>query len=375
MEARAIWIVMALETLVAAAFMLIIPLITRRGLLFGVYVGEQQWGGDEARRITRSWYAWMVGALVLSLLLGVVTATSFPGRPGLAVLLVFVFLGGALVCYLRAYFQARGLAGAVAIPTAAAPLIVDTPASLALPLVALGFGIVGGAIAIGYSWLNYPDLPVRVPTHFGPSGAPDAWSPKSVRSVMLLPLMTLFMGIVLGVMACFTARAKRAIRQQDGGVSIQAQMRFRQATARFLSGIVFLVTIMLTLMSIVSVRTGLGLASGMPNGLMAIVILMVVYAIGGSIYIALRYGQGGARLERRAGSAALTDGLADNERWILGALYVNRDDPSIFVEKRFGLGYTINLGNPKAVFFVVLFSVVIAAIIILGVTMPTVRLR
>ena len=35
MDARAIWVVMALETIVAAGFMLINPLITRRGLLFG----------------------------------------------------------------------------------------------------------------------------------------------------------------------------------------------------------------------------------------------------------------------------------------------------------------------------------------------------
>jgi uncharacterized membrane protein len=370
MEGHAIWIVMTLETLVAAAFMLIIPLITRRGLLFGVYVGEQQWSGEEAGRITRSWYLWMIGALVASLLLGAVVATSFPKAPGLAVLLVFVFLGGTLVCYLRAYFQARALAGTVSVQSAAAPLIVDSPASLALPLIALGVGIVGGAVVTGYSWFHYPSLPAAVPTHFGPSGAPDAWSPKSIRSVMLLPLMTLFMGVVLGVVACLTARAKRAIRQQDGGVSIQAQIRFRQAMARFLSGMAILVTLMLSLMSFESVRTSLGLASGMPRVLMAIVILMMVYAIGGSIYIAVRYGQGGARLERRAGSAALTNGLADNERWILGAFYVNRDDPSIFVEKRFGLGYTINLGNPKAVFFVVLFFAIIGAIVIFGVTMP-----
>ena len=32
--------------------------------------------------------------------------------------------------------------------------------------------------------------------------------------------------------------------------------------------------------------------------------------------------------------------------WILGRLYVNRADPTLFVERRMGLGYTLNLGNP-----------------------------
>jgi len=67
----------------------------------------------------------------------------------------------------------------------------------------------------------------------------------------------------------------------------------------------------------------------------------------------LKYGQGGSRLERSAADAPLTDGLADNRFWVLGMFYVNRDDPSLFVERRFGLGYTINFGNPKAVMLMV----------------------
>jgi uncharacterized membrane protein len=32
--------------------------------------------------------------------------------------------------------------------------------------------------------------------------------------------------------------------------------------------------------------------------------------------------------------------------WLLGRLYFNRADPALFVEKRIGLGYTLNLENP-----------------------------
>ena len=73
------------------------------------------------------------------------------------------------------------------------------------------------------------------------------------------------------------------------------------------------------------------------------------FAMGGAAWLAIRYGQGGSRLESPRGTAPLTDGLADNRLWKLGAIYVNRDDPSWLVEHRFGLGYTLNFGNPKAV--------------------------
>ena len=31
--------------------------------------------------------------------------------------------------------------------------------------------------------------------------------------------------------------------------------------------------------------------------------------------------------------------------WKWGIFYVNRDDPKIFVPKRYGIGYTLNFGN------------------------------
>ena len=32
--------------------------------------------------------------------------------------------------------------------------------------------------------------------------------------------------------------------------------------------------------------------------------------------------------------------------WKAGIIYVNRGDPSLFVRKRLGIGYTLNFGNP-----------------------------
>jgi hypothetical protein len=39
-----------------------------------------------------------------------------------------------------------------------------------------------------------------------------------------------------------------------------------------------------------------------------------------------------------------TDGTPD-DRWKLGLFYVNPDDPAVMVEKRFGVGYTVNFGS------------------------------
>ena len=82
--------------------------------------------------------------------------------------------------------------------------------------------------------------------------------------------------------------------------------------------------------------------------------------IGGSVVvlvfigfiIAWRYGQGGWRWAVRKGlvpkeqAPALIngDGMQD-AHWKLGMFYFNPSDPSVLVEKRFGVGWTVNLGS------------------------------
>lgn len=372
-ETTLVALIIAVETLVVGGVLLIQPFVMRRGLVFGVYVGERAAEGDEARAIRRGWLAAMAATLAVGAGLGGLMLALRIGPPPLAALVpALVLVVGSYAAYIRAYLRARPLAAPGA-PLAAASLSVERPPSLALPLASLAIAVLGGVVAVGYAWLRYPDLPPQVPTHFGASGRPDAWSPRSFSSVMILPLTTLLLGTAMAIAACLTARAKRAIRHPDGGVSLAAQQRFRQVSANYMALIVVVMTVMLTLMSVYAVRTALGLAAGMPPALMAIVVVLLVLSVGGGLYIALRYGQGGARLERPAASAPLTNGLADNSRWVLGAFYVNRDDPSIFVEKRFGLGYTINFGNPKAVALFVALLAIIAFVVVTGITMPQVR--
>jgi uncharacterized membrane protein len=367
MDVRVVWIVLVSQLVVTAAFFLILPRITRRGLLFGVYVGEARWAGEEARAITRAWYRGMAAALAVSLAVGAVLAAAFPRTPAGALVSVFALLVFYLALYLRAYYQARRLAVPGAAPAAVAALLPDAPHAPLLPSLAIAIGAAGGVLAIAYTWIHYPDMPARVPTHFGISGRPDQWSARSFGSVTMLPFMTLVMGIGLGVIAWLTARAKRAYRANDRGVSVQAQLRFRRAWSRLLAAIAIITTAMLTSLSIASTRVAIGRAEALPVAFMLLTAVLLVFAIGGTLYLALRYGQGGARLESKAGDAPLADGLADNRRWLLGAFYVNRDDPSFFVEKRFGIGYTVNFGNPKAVALLVVFLLAIIGLSVVGI--------
>lgn len=348
METRITWISLLIILAVVGGFYFLFPRISRRGLLFGVYVGEEASKGEAARRITRSWYVGMALWLTASFAGAILAGVLFRSLPG-SLAAISLFPIGFLVEYLRAYWRARGLAREEVEPPAAAFIGMEEPKSLLLPNLAVGLGLAGGLYAIGYAWSHYSQMPDLVPTHFGLWGQPDAWRPRSFFTVMLLPIMSLVMGVGLGGVAYLTGQAKRAIRCRDRGVSFEAQQRFRRIMANFLAITSLLVTGMMIILSQSSIRVALKETQALSPVMMALAVILLVFALSGSIYIALKYGQGGSRLEKSAEELPLTDGLADNRLWVLGMFYVNRDDPSLFVEHRFGLGYTINFGNPKAV--------------------------
>lgn len=91
-------LVSVVEFACIAAIMFMLPRVTRRGLLFGVYIGEALARGERAAAITRSWYRGMVAAILVSLAAGVSLYLS--GRARLALFLPdFILLLGMGRCY------------------------------------------------------------------------------------------------------------------------------------------------------------------------------------------------------------------------------------------------------------------------------------
>jgi uncharacterized membrane protein len=334
------------EIVLVGGFLLIYPRIARKGLLFGVYVGEERSQAEAARAVTRAWYRGMIAALVAALAVGVLFAER-PESPLGMLAPLLILLAAFAGLYLIAYRRARRLATPFEPPPEAAPLVPTPEPSLVFPWAVMLVAAVAGLWTVGYTLARYAALPDPMPTHFGISGRPDAWSKKSFGSVMVLPILSLVLGVMMAGTALLTGRAKRALRL-DGGRSLAAQTRFRAAMSRFVAVLGLLVTAMLTTLAVTSVQVALGERETLPLVALLFGGAIFFYAIFGSAWLAIRYGQGGARLENGQATAPLTDGLADNRLWKLGMFYVNRDDPAWLVERRFGFGYTINLGNPRA---------------------------
>jgi len=350
-EATVINLFTVLRVLVIVGFMLILPLITRKGLLFGAYVGEEFVEGDAARGLVRRWNLGCLMLIAVSLVIGL--GISLAGWPvtGNLTATAFVVLAG-LALYLRTHYAAKAMAPPATTRQAelsTAPLDLGEPKGATLAKVALGVCLLAGIATVVYAMLAYEAMPDR-----------------SVTSVMLVPSFNLVFCPFLALMALLTTRAKRSVRAGSGGRSIEAQDAFRAAIARLLSGTALFTCAALTFLSVELIRVGTSPAPSIGFGIVWIAGAMVLFVLGSLIWIIVKYGQGGARLEEGSAAAPLTNGLADNTHWVWGVFYVNKGDSSILVEKRFGLGYTINLGNRKAVVLVVTVLVLLLGLTALG---------
>jgi uncharacterized membrane protein len=75
-------------------------------------------------------------------------------------------------------------------------------------------------------------------------------------------------------------------------------------------------------------------------------LLFMALVLGGTAVFAVRVGLSDKTVtEVEVTSEAVTD-YDEDKHWVGGIFYVNRNDPSIFVEKRFGVGWTLNFANP-----------------------------
>ncbi|MCO7175036.1 DUF5808 domain-containing protein [Sporolactobacillus kofuensis] len=187
-------------------------------------------------------------------------------------------------------------------------------------------------------WFGYPYMAESIPTHFGIAG-PDRWVPKSWHSV----LSPVFIEMLLGILILFIRRAPASVKGNPNAAPGYA--RYRKMMGIFL--IVFCLLSELLFLLIV-----IGFITPVRTLLYIIVTLVDLGFLTAMILLYNRF----VRSKRATGPI-----LDDDDKWIWGLFYFNRSDPSIFVEKRVGIGYTVNMARPIA--WIVLVGIIAIAIV------------
>lgn len=213
---------------------------------------------------------------------------------------------------------------------------------------------------IGYSVIKYSSMPDMIPIHWGPDGQPNAFSEKNPFSVIALLLVLAVMQAMMLSINVFTKKSGVKLNASKRSTSRIQQLSFRKYTSWLLFLISISMTVLFGFLQLTTIHGNLGgptLMMAMPLGFLFIILFATV------IY-AFKVGQGGSRVQLEIDEEAI-DGVTDPDDdvyWKAGVFYVNKNDPSIFVEKRFGVGWTLNFGNPIGYLIVFVPLLIISAI-------------
>lgn len=196
-----------------------------------------------------------------------------------------------------------------------------------------------------YLWTRWDDIPPRFVSHWGVHG-PDTWTDKSVVGVFW-PFLLALAAYVPIMLIPLMIRGSRRIHASGPGAMQESRFARYSLVVLMLIG-----CFIVALIAGAAVYLPLRDSQDTPIGVIAFILIgnLVLDAV--VLVPLVRMGQGGSRLpvepsQAPTGPAVIGD-RTDDRYWKWGLFYNNPNDPALWVEKRFGIGWTINMGRPGA---------------------------
>ncbi len=200
-------------------------------------------------------------------------------------------------------------------------------------------------------FLDYNKIPAKIIMHYNLQGAATETTDKSYLHVMLIPLISISL-LCMFIAIYFSIKTSR--QQIDSNRPETSMLRDRHFRLIWSDYSVILCTLLVTWMLFVSLnmnRLFIIPENIFKNFNIAIPLLILLSAV----TLAVKTGQSGSRLKLKINETAKgINNVDDDSYWKLGMFYYNPHDPSIWVPKRFGVGWTINFGRPAG------FAIIIA---------------
>ncbi len=205
--------------------------------------------------------------------------------------------------------------------------------------------LAGAALYLRWRWA---ELPERFPIHWGFDGRPNGWANRNPAGV-LGPL--LIAAVAAGSMALFSSLLRRDRNTRGAEAAGAAERRFRRAVLWSLLATEYLLVLVSIQVSLLPLAAAAAGGTAGPPRIAPFVALILIFVVTVTIILA-RVGRGARQEAARDGAAKRQSGgvqlglRSPESSWKAGIFYVNPDDPALFVQKRLGIGYTLNFAHP-----------------------------
>lgn len=344
-----IMFLLILFTIPMFILMIFMPYWTRKTESFGVSIPMKVYYDPRLKQM-RKQYAWILSAVsVLIAILLLILGSMFDTETDIGILfgcIIAIFLTISFIIYLKFHISMKQMKQQENwYDNRKQQLVVSTTFHQQKRTFSNLWFIVSFLltfITVILTLRFYDRIPDPIPMQYNLSGDVTNWTDKTYRSALFLPLMQVYLTLIFIFVNTIIAKAKQQISAENPEASLMQNIRFRRKWSLF----IILMGISLTMMfSFFQVNYFFD----MPSQLMTVIPLVLTGGILiAAIILSIQTGQGGSRIN----VGETTDGQHidrdDDQYWKLGQFYFNKNDPGLFLEKRFGVGWTLNFGRPVA---------------------------
>lgn len=336
-------------------FIVCTPYVTRKTESFGVTIPEEIYHTPQLSKIRKK-YVYMTStfSLITAIIFGVGMTVLKHNENTLGLgfsILIMLYMIGAFIIYLKFHFQMKKLKQAEKWGTEKSQLVVVDTTFYNQKLTysnlwfIISFIITLTTMIITFQF--YDRIPEMIPMNYDLLGEVTKTAQKSYRTVLILPLTQVFMTAIFLFVNIMIAKAKQQTSAANPKQSALQNITFRRRWSAFtiIMGTAFIFMFTLLQLSFI-----------FPIHQQVIMIVSLVITLGsilGAIILSITTGQGGSRVKTGiSGNGEVID-RDDDQYWKLGQFYFNKNDPSIFLEKRFGIGWTNNWAHPLSWVFLI----------------------
>lgn len=203
-------------------------------------------------------------------------------------------------------------------------------------------GIIIGAAILGT--LDYPSMPALIPLRFFRDGMVMSFASKTLESAFRFILYQAGITGAFFVLGMVLTRTRKEIDVSRPFTTYEQQTRFKD----FYRDVLYSFSTMFGItFFLASIRMWDYPSLVIPGTYLIIPLFLGIFILVTATYMV---GQMGARMRIAGGSSEDTgeNNLDDDSDWKAGLFYFNRRDPSVLIGRRFGIGWTLNFGNPRS---------------------------
>ena len=220
--------------------------------------------------------------------------------------------------------------------------------------VLFGVCLVLSSVSFLYVLINYKNMPDTIITHWGAGGKPDGYSEKSILNAFFINFIDISMVLLFAVIGVGSIAGNTYINNENLEEN-------RIKAIKYLNGIGY--SFLALTLSIQSITTTIPIfmvqEKNIPMWLTLGSCILPIFIVVPVIYFYLML----SSIKPKSRNIYTVEN--DDEKWIYGFIYYNKEDPKLMVEKRLGMGWSINMATTMGkIITIILVLIIVGSLLI-----------